>query len=109
MKFREQRWPCDFLVQVGTATGRLRARLGNVAARGAMIRGLGYMPTGTAVTLSLPGSELRAEVRWSTDARCGVRFARALSPRELGMIRRQVGHMPHDRWSAPGRMLREMR
>jgi len=103
MRYRPLRWPCRLPLVMEVSGQSVHAVLANIAGGGAMILGAGALRPGQAVVLHLPGGRRRAEVRWATADRCGVRFATPLAAAEVGVIRGCAGHGALNRHLRPAR------
>ncbi len=83
MRYREYRWPCDFPVLVERPSGTIPARLRNVSHWGARL---------TAHTAFAPAERVRLRLgSLFPPLQAGLRFERALTAKELTLIRKTSG------------------
>jgi hypothetical protein len=83
---RDQRFECEFPVEIRLPDGEVWAVIRDVGIGGAQIEGASGMRTGQGCTLILEGRRMPATVAWSRGGRCGVKFQRRLLPEEFDLI-----------------------
>ena len=86
MRTRDQRFFCDFPVEVLLPDGEAWAVIHDVAIGGAGISGIQGMRNGQGCTLVLDGRRMPATVCWVEGDEFGVKFQRRLLPAEFDMI-----------------------
>ena len=69
-----------------TGNDRHRAHILNLSAIGACVHARAVHRVWSGVTLQIGEQALAARVTWADGERCGVKFARALSPTELDAL-----------------------
>ena len=91
MKFRAQRHPCSYRSELMVGATQARVRLRDVTPNGARVEcRSSSLRTDDKITLWIIEHPLVATIRWARGPMIGVQFTRALSQRELSILR----HMP---------------
>lgn len=72
------------------AGSRIRVRVSNLSAHGALVIGKGLPFNDTLVTFRCNGSEIESWVAWSRDGLAGLQFSDPIEPEKL--VRRLVDH-----------------
>lgn len=86
MRARDQRFPCDFPVEVLLPHGEAWVVIYDVAIGGAGLGGVRGLRNGQGCTLVLEGRRMPATVCWVDGDKFGVKFQRRLLPSEFDMI-----------------------
>ena len=111
MRFRDQRFPCDYPVTCYSGPRRFALRLVNVSSRGARLSGDAGCSPGQVLRVELgQGSQPRtAVVRWVRDGTLGLRFDHPLEARTMAVVRKSVGHRIEATRRPEGFNFRELR
>lgn len=86
MRTRDQRFDCEFEVEVLLPSGETWAVIKDIAVGGARIAGMGAVRKGQGCTLILDGRRMTATIAWVRGDESGVKFQRRLLPEELDLI-----------------------
>lgn len=73
-------------VWLDTGSGRHRAHILNLSAIGACVHARAVHRVWSGVTLQIGEQGIAGRITWADGERCGVKFARALSPAELDAL-----------------------
>ncbi len=86
MRNRDQRFLCDFCVEILLTDQRREAVIVDVALGGAGLEGIRGMRVGQGCTLLIDGRTMPATVCWVSGDTFGVKFQRRLLPQEFDLI-----------------------
>ena len=86
MRTRDQRFSCDFPVEILLPDGEAWATIHDVAIGGAGVSGVNGLRYGQGCTLVLDGRRMPATICWVQGDEFGVKFQRRLLPQEFDMI-----------------------
>ena len=95
MRYRQPRAACDYRTDLEHPGMRRKVVIRNVTSNGACVElGPSDLRPGDTVKVWVMERPLQAEVRWNRNDAVGLKFARALSPREIAVIRHQMRVVP---------------
>jgi hypothetical protein len=86
MHARDQRFLCEFPVEVLLPSGEAWAVINDVAIGGAGLGGVSRLRVGQGCTLVIEGRKMPATVCWVDGDEFGVKFQRRLLPSEFDLI-----------------------
>lgn len=108
MRYRDMRWPCDHPVVLTLGDRKMQGRILNISSSGARLSLPDPPERGARVRLDLQGPPLWAEVRWLRGGQVGLRFGRAITPREIALVRKAERTQMRTPGSGWNLQLREM-
>lgn len=87
MQYRPHRYPTEFPIDVRTPVGAQRAKVIDVNATGAALRGVEGVERGHKLAINLLSRNVEGIVRWVAGDRCGVVFRPQISDDQLDTLR----------------------
>ena len=106
MKYRQHRYPTDYLVPLRTPHGPATARVTDCNNGGARLAGVGGLERGDKLRLDILSHYVDAVVLWAQDRQAGIAFRPQLSDRLVDTLRKRTNARS---WGQGHSGFREMR